>query len=73
MTNKTDEALKNYFSQRTAVPPHITARVSAQLSEAHEAAQKPGGFVWGIVAFDFVVSFAILYVLWVLIGQGVVL
>ena len=75
MTDKTDDALRKYFSHRTTAPPHITARVTSQIYEAQscEEIEKPALFVWGIVAFDFIVSFAILYVLWILIGHGIVL
>jgi hypothetical protein len=72
MTEKTDDALKKYFAGRTEVPAYIQARVSARIHGSQEVPEKPPLFVFGIVAFDFVVSFAILYIIWVLAGAGLV-
>ncbi|MCL2386540.1 MAG: hypothetical protein FWC89_03215 [Defluviitaleaceae bacterium] len=74
-----DNELQKYFSARTPPPPELTARTLTKLAEAREReAESVNSIsvssirVWGIVAFDFVISAAILFALWMLFGHGIV-
>jgi hypothetical protein len=69
-----DEKLKKYFSQREDVPPEIRAQTFAMLKEAEnrDATQTPSRWIWSVVLFDFLISSAILFALWVLFGQGII-
>lgn len=66
----TDDALKKFFSEREEVPQTLRAQTLARLAENEAAA--PSRWVWGVVAFDFLISAAVLCAVWVLFGQGIV-
>jgi hypothetical protein len=76
MDNRVDSELKAYFSQRVPVPPALRATVRERLCEAEtrEIMGRQGAFFMacGVVAYTLLVSFAILLVLWTLLGPGLI-
>ncbi|MCL2198779.1 MAG: hypothetical protein FWB80_07635 [Defluviitaleaceae bacterium] len=63
-----DEELKIYFSERTPLPYGLREQTFAKLKEAKEA---KSNWIWGIIAFDFIISASILYAGWLMFGQGI--
>ena len=78
MTSKdTDSALKAYFSERHPLPPGVKAQVDGQLKEAAAKASSmsvftPSRWIWGLVVYDLFISVAILFILWLFFGQGII-
>ena len=70
-----DDALGAYFATRTDPPQELRMQLRMQMIEAEDAevAGSAVRWIWGIVFYDFVISFAVLFALWLLFGMGTVL
>jgi uncharacterized membrane protein len=68
-----DDELKKYFSYRASLPPGVKAETFAKLKQAEaNEARTPSLWIWSVVAFDFLISVSVLFVLWVLFGHGLI-
>jgi len=72
--DKLDEVLKNHFSGRIQPPPEIKLAVAAQLNTAKNMKVSfVPRWIWSVVAYDFILSAAILSALWMLFGQSLIM
>ncbi|MCL1883555.1 MAG: hypothetical protein FWF81_07385 [Defluviitaleaceae bacterium] len=69
-----DSKMKHFFSERTELPSDVRAKTFALLREAEESENLSAAsprLIWGIVAFDLVISIGLLYAVWAIFGQGI--
>ena len=84
----TDKVLKAYFANRTPPSAKLREQIIAQLYEIESteseteatktetgepaAAQTPSRWIWSVALYDFLMSSAIIYILWIFFGQSLI-
>lgn len=70
--NKHDKAMQLYFSKRSAPPPALQEQLKQKLieAEAQENTVNKGSprLIWSVLLYDFLISSAIIFGLWILFG-----
>ena len=68
--------LRAYYSNRVSVPPQLQEQIMTQIRKKEAiktiGPQTSPRWIWSVVLYDFLISSAILYILWVFFGQSLV-